>query len=211
MPTRGSPSPPAGYSGNATLPGIARPVEPGAPALTRIPDTALSGLFRIDPGYPHAAAARVKVVGAFAVDEPADTHLVAAWAAGFLPVTLSFSDGRCFSLTADYNGGTLSNGRLNRVQCEGRRNVDKPPPSPPSDRSLRLIGSAWDYGAWADDRAGVTIVTVPFAQTFEPFFTARMVTNAIMAMNGPDWPGGNVTLVGRINDRLMVVTLEVNY
>ena len=30
-------------------------------------------------------------------------------------------------------------------------------------------------------------------------------------MNGPDTPGGNVTLVGKIDGRLMVVTLELSY
>jgi hypothetical protein len=32
-----------------------------------------------------------------------------------------------------------------------------------------------------------------------------------MAMNGPDYLGGNVTLVGRIKKRLIVVTLDVGY
>ena len=38
-----------------------------------------------------------------------------------------------------------------------------------------------------------------------------MKTIAIMAMNGPDWPGGNVTLVGRIDGRLTIVTLDVGF
>jgi hypothetical protein len=38
-----------------------------------------------------------------------------------------------------------------------------------------------------------------------------MATIAIVAMNGPDWAGGNVTLVGRIKGRLTAVTLEVGY
>jgi len=42
-------------------------------------------------------------------------------------------------------------------------------------------------------------------------FSARMAVSAILAMNGVDWPGGNVTLVGRINGRLTVVTLAVTY
>lgn len=202
---------PAGYSGNPTRPHFATPPEPNAPALTRVPDATLSSLFRVDPAYRRAAAAHANVVGAFAVVEPADTHLVAAWSPGFLPVTLSFSNGRCYSLEADYVGGTLSNGRLTQVTCEGRQSFEEPPAPPPSGRSLRLVGSAWGYGAWADDRTGTTIVTAPHAKTFEPLFTARMESRAIMAMNGPDWLGGNVTLVGRIDGRPMVVTLEVSY
>lgn len=205
--------PPAGYSGGGSRPGVAVPSDPSAPLLTRIPDTAVSRLIHVDPAYRRGAAVgHAKVVGAFAIAETRKAHLVAAWSPGFLPVTLSFSDGRCYALQADYEGGTLSNGRLSKVGCEGRRTFDEPARlQPPSDRALRLIGMAWGYGAWADDRAKATIVTAPGAATFQPLFTARMTASAIMAMNGPDWPGGNVTLVGEIEGRLTVVTLEVGY
>ena len=202
--------PPAGYGGSAALPGVAPSPEPGAPALTRLDDATLQPLFRIDPAYPRAAMASAKVVGAFAVAEPRGTHLVTAWAPGFLPVTLSFSDGRCFALGADYTGGRLANGRLARVACIDRPRPE-PSPAPPPGRLLRLVGAAWGYGAWTDMRAETTVVTAPNATTFQPLFTARMATDAIAAMNGPDWPGGNITLVGRIGRRLTVVTLEVGY
>jgi hypothetical protein len=215
--------PPAGYSSSnaAAAPGVAAHPEPGAPALTRIPDSTLSGLFRANQQYRRAsipnqdmwpaAVATAKVVGGFAVAEPRGTHLIAAWSPGFLPVTLSFSDGRCFSLSADYENGTLSNGRLNRASCEVRPTFDLPPPPKPTDQSLRLLASAGGYAAWADPRAGTTIVTVPWAKTFEPLFTARMNATAMMAMNSIDAPLGNVTLVGRIDGRLTIVTLEVGY
>jgi hypothetical protein len=202
--------PPAGYSGKPG-PGVATPAEPGAPALTRIPDTSLANLFHVDPAYPRHANASAKVIGAFTVAEPRGAHLVAAWAPGFLPITLSFSDGRCFSLSADYVGGTLSNGRLHHVACAPRSVYEPPVPPSPSGRRLRLVGSSWTYGAWADDEARTTIVTAPLVKTFQPLFTARMRASAIMAMNGIDWPGGNVTLVGRIHGRVTVVTLAVTY
>src|SRR5690349_18339930 len=81
--------PPAGYTGKPG-PGVATPAEPGAPALTRIPDASLAGLFRVNPTYSRGLAAHAKVIGAFAVEEPRGTRFVAAWAPGFLPVTLSF-------------------------------------------------------------------------------------------------------------------------
>jgi len=122
------------------------------------------------------------------------------------------SYGRCYVLQANYGGGTLSNGRLSKSGCDGQRNANEPSfPSPPPGRSLRVIGSAWGYGAWADDEARTTIITPPGATTFQPLFTTQMTSTAIMAMNSPDSPGGNVTLVGKINDRLTVVTLEVEY
>lgn len=207
--------PPAGYSGSGLRPGVAAPLDPSAPPLTRVPDMAVWSLIHVNPLYTRGLAAgvgRVKVVGAFAIAETSKSNVVAAWSPGFLPVTLSFSDGRCYSFQADYEGSTLSNGRLSKVQCEGRQKFAEPAlPLPPPGRALRWIGTAWGYGAWADDRARTTIVTAPGATTFQPLFTAQMTSTAIMAMNSPDSPGGNVTLVGRIKGQLTVVTLEVRY
>lgn len=201
--------PPAGHSGNETLPGVASSLEPGAPRLTRIPDAKLADRFHVVPSYQRPA--HVKVVGAFAVEVPKHSHFLSAWSPGFLPVTLAFTDGRCFSLAADYVGGTLSNGRLNRASCERPHPAVAPTVSLPPGKSLQLVGSAWGYDAWYDPRSGTTSVTVPFSRTFQPFFTAHMPTSAMMAMSGPDWPGGNVTLVGKVDGRLTVVTLEVGY
>lgn len=205
--------PPAGYSGGASRPSVAPPSDSSAPPLARIPDTAVSRLIHVDPTYKRGlAGGHAKVVGAFAVAESTKAHVVAAWSPGFLPVTLSFSDGRCYSLQADYYGGALSNGQLNRVDCEEQQKSEEPAPTAQlSGRSLRFIGGAWGYAAWVDDRAKITIITAPGATTLQPLFTAEMETIAIMAMNGPDWPGGNVTLVGKIKGRLTVVTLEVVY
>lgn len=204
--------PPAGYSGNRAQPGVVAPTDPDAPILTRIPDTTLSSLFRVDPDYKRGVSpGHVKVVGAFEIAETQKRHFVAAWSPGFLPVTLSFDDGRCYSLQADYTGGTLSNGRMSKVGCTDRQTNEQAPFSPPPGSRLRFVGSAWGYGAWASDRAGTTLVTAPYAKIFQPLFTAQMSTSAIMAMNGPDFPGGNVTLVGRVGGRLTIVTLEVGY
>lgn len=218
--------PPAGYgSGSlAVRPGVASPAEPGAPALTRIPDAELSDLFQPNRGYKRIGddsglslwptrAATVKVVGAFAVAERRGTHLVDAWSPGFLPVTLAFSDGRCFSLSADYEGGTLSNGRLNRVGCERKKTFNWPPPPKPHDSSLRLLASAGGYAAWSNPKTGIITVAVPFQtqKRFVPLFTTRMKASAMMAMNSIDAPLGNITLVGKIKGRLTIVTLEVGY
>lgn len=217
--------PPAGYYGGSSVarPGVASPQESGAPRLTRIPDSQLSALFRANRHYRRVgdnsglslwptSGAMAKVVGAFQVDEPRGTHLVDAWSLGFLPVWLSFSDGRCFVLSADYVGGTLSNGRLKSASCaESRRTFNGAPVPKPNDDSLRLVSSSWGYGAWSDPKTGLITVTVPYQKTFVPLFTTRMKATAMMSMNSPDAPGGNVTLVGKIRSRLTVVTLEVGY
>ncbi|MET3725158.1 hypothetical protein [Sphingomonas trueperi] len=49
----------------------------------------------------------------------------------------------------------------------------------------------------------------PSAKTFDPLFAIRMDVFAIAAMNGPDWPGGNITLVGRLNGQLTIIVLEI--
>lgn len=205
--------PSAGYSGGRAQPGVAVATDPAAPHLIRLPDASLANLLQVDPSYKRGAATgSIKFVGAFQIEETAKRKLTAAWSPGFLPVTLSFSDGACYSFQADYTGGTLSNGKMSKADCGSRRDFDEPsPPAPPPGRPLKLIGSAWQYAAWADQRDVDTIITAPDRNTFKPLFTARMTVSAILAMNGPDYPGGDVTLVGRIGGRLTVVTLEVGY
>ncbi|MGN6821098.1 MAG: hypothetical protein ACTHJR_20785 [Sphingomonas sp.] len=201
--------PPAGYLGPAGPP-VAAVAEPGAPSLAAITDDAFPHLFSIAPGYPRKDA-HVSVIGAYTIAETKGSHVTAAWSRGYLPVSLSFSDGRCFDFTADYNGPHLSNARLTRVACGTPWKDGATPPAPPAGSRLRLAGTNWGYVDWVDDKAGVSTITGPFAKTYQPFFTAQMPTMAIMAMNGVDYPGGNMTLVGRYRGRLSVVVLEVGY
>ena len=202
--------PPAGLSGKPAGPGVAPVTDPDAPPLKRLPDAEGQALFHVNPNYHRSGVGHVKVVGVFEVTEAGNSHIVDAWSTGFMP-TLAFSDGRCFSFTAQYNDGTLWDGRLVRAPCDRRVYEGQTSLTAPNGSGLRLVGFSWSFGAWMDDAGGKTIVTSPASKGFEPLFTADMQTSAIMAMNGPDWPGGNVTLVGRINGRLTIVTLEVNY
>ena len=201
----------ASYAEDSKSPHDPTAVAPKTPVVTRMTNAALSNRFRIAPDYRRAAAARVRIIGAFAVAEPPHARFVAAWSPGFLPVTLSFSDGRCYSFAATYDDGTLSEGRLNRVRCEGKSQASQPLPQPPTERALRYVGSAWSHAAWANDQAGTTLVTAPNAYLFEPLFTAAMTTHSIVAMASPDSPSSTITLVGRIKGRLTVVALEINY
>jgi hypothetical protein len=185
--------------------------EKGAPVVLSVASSAIADRFQIEQGYSRAAHAHVAVVGAYTVQEPKGTHLVASWSMGFLPVTLQFSNGRCFLLTADYNNSALSNGKLAPVGCEGPRGGDKPLAPPTSDQPLQLIGSSWGFDAWTSDQGRTALVTAPRSTIAEPLFTARMAVSAIMAMNSPDASSGNVTLVGKIAGKLTVVTLEVGW
>lgn len=204
--------PPAGYSGDAKLPSVAPNQDTSRPRLTRLSDAEVSRLVKPDPSYRRGkSTAHTKVVGAFAIDED-KAKVVAAWSFGFLPITVEFDDGRCLLLSANYIGGTLSNGRFESAQCDDRRPAKQPAKaSPPAGQSLRYLGSSWDFGAWIDDRKRQTIVTAPTATKYQPLFSVNMDGLAIAAMSGPDYPGGNVTLVGRADGRLVVLTLEVGY
>ncbi len=204
--------PPAGYSGNDTLPGVAPNPNPSAPHLTRLPDAELSPLVKPDPSYRRGTTkAHTKVVGAFTIDE-SKAKVKAGWSFGFLPIILEFDDGRCLLLEADYVGGTLSNGRLEPEDCGGGRPAEVArKAASPAGQSLRYLGSSWDFGAWADDIKHRTIVTAPRGKDYAPLFSVDMDGLSIAAMSGPDYPGGNITLVGRADGRLVVLTLEVGY
>jgi hypothetical protein len=203
--------PPAGYldKPGSPAPPVAPVAEPGAPKIEAVTDDSLSGMFSVVPGYPKANA-HIAIVGAYTIAESKRARVTAAWARGFLPATLSFSDGRCFDFSADYNGAHLSNARLNKVDCTAPWKDGATPP-PRNESRFRLAGTAWGYADWVDDKAGISTITAPFATTFQPFFTARMPTMAIMAMNGVDYSGGNITLVGRYRSRLTIVILDVGY
>lgn len=204
-------TPPAVYSGSGQPPARAAVPKDSALNIVQIPEASLQKLFRIDPAYHRAAAARINVVGAFAVAAPADTHLATAWSMGFLPIILQFSDGRCFKLDADYIGNSLSSGRVTTTSCAGPRGGDKSLAPPPSSRPLRLIGSSWGFDAWTGDHGRTAIVTAPQLKTSEPLFTAQMTVTAMMAMTSIDSPSGNVTLVGNVAGKLTVVTLDVGW
>jgi hypothetical protein len=203
--------PPAGFGGQPGA-ALAPNPEPGAPRLDALEiNAALSGRFHVVPGYARAAQAHVSVIGAYAISEPAGTHLQDSWGFGFLPVVLAFSDGRCFQLTASYEGGRLSGARLASAGCDAKHVNDEPGPDAPAGLSLKRGAASWGYTVWADPKSGRSLITAPVRKTFEPFLTADMTVTAIHAINGPDWPGGNVTLVGRIDGRLTLVMLDVSY
>ena len=191
--------PPTGYGDKNGTPTVTL-VDPEAPALTSVPLATFAHLIQIDPSFREAAKSSVKVIGAYRIDERAGTHLAAAWArGGYLPVNLRFDNGRCFALTADYAGPTLSDAALHRIGCDAPPAIVEPPPPPPANSALRLIGVAWGSAAWSDHRAGLTFITAPFAKTWQPLITARLPVTAIMAMNSPDAPIADLTLLTRID------------
>ncbi|MEP9358841.1 hypothetical protein [Sphingomonas sp. KR3-1] len=204
--------PPAGYSsGGGPRAALATPVEPGTPRLSHVAEETLAGLFTVDPDYKGFGEATAKVIGAYVVDEPRGAPLREAWAVGFLPVNLAFSNGSCFRFGAEYEDGKLANARLSRSDCSARRPPVQQPGPAPADSHLHWLAGSWGFGAWGDDRTGQTRVTVPFGKVFTPFFSARLKPLGFMAMNSIDAPLGNVTMVAGIDGKLTIVTLLVSY
>ena len=206
-------TPPVGYvprSNTAARPCLAPVADASAPRLTCIPIEAAAKLFKTDPTYPRADKQLLKVVGAYTLTIPAGESLAAAKSPGYLPVELRLSGGSCFSLNAEYYG-KLSGARVEPTSCDDRSyKVDQATPQP-ADKSLRFVGTAWGYDAWADPNAHHTVITAPFSKTFRPLFTADLPVTAIMAMNSPDAPIGNVTLVGRLKGQIAIFVLEVSF
>lgn len=203
--------PPAGYGGWGGPP-IASTVEPGAPVLTSLASATVKPLVHILPTYPGAAKSSFRIIGAYRITEPPGTRLVEVSARNYLPLLARFSDGRCFTFSADYTGPTLSKASFHRVRCDERRpTVEPAPPAPLTDRALRMIGVSWGFAAWADDLAGLTYVTKPFAETCQPFMIVRLPVTNIMSMNSPDAPLADMTLLTRIDGKPVLMTLEILY
>ena len=57
----------------------------------------------------------------------------------------------------------------------------------------------------------LTYITKPFATTYQPLMTVRLPVAAIMAMNSPDAPLADITLLTRLKGQPTLVTLEVVY
>ena len=150
--------PPAGYGGTPGPP-VATQVEPGAPTLAATTDFDRPGMIGLMPGYPRADA-HVAVVGAYTIAETKGARVTAAWSRGYLPVSLSLSDGRCFDFTADYDGPHLSNAHLTKVACGPPWKDGATPPPAPAGSGLRLAGTGSGYAAWVDDTAGTSIIRV---------------------------------------------------
>lgn len=215
--------PAGGDSGTTPPPGVAKVTDPHAPHLARIEDDSIAKLIHLNGAYPNwyatahvpsigAMPPHAKLIGAFTIAETKRRHLMAAESPSFLPVTLFFSNGQCYSFRANYEGGILAKERLTQVPCqhhnpyEGERRAH---PKPTSD--LRLLGTSWGFGTWIDDKSQSTFITAPSPRTIEPLFSLDAVSISMMAMTSPDTPSGNLTLVSRIKGKLVIMTLEVSY
>lgn len=175
--------------------------------LSCLPLAEAQKYFSSAAGFHPGQSKRLKVISAYRVSGAIGQKVVSAQGYGFLPVWLKMKDGTCLALEANYD----TNGRLNAAACDGRPSGGQASVAQPTNKALRFIGASWGYSAWYDPKERSTIVTAPFAKSFEPPFVAHMPVIAITAMNSPDAPLGNVSVIGRIGGKLVVIVLEVSF
>jgi len=176
-------------------------------ALSCLPIAEVQTLFQSAPSYSPGAPKLLRLISAYSLSDELGRRIKAVKANGYLPAYLTLDDGTCLSLTAEYD----RNARLDPAECNGQPSEAQSSVAQPSDKTLRFVGASWGYSAWLDRNGRSTIVTAPFSKTFEPLFIAQMPVSAIMAMNSPDAPMGNVTLVGRIHGKVAIVVLEASF
>lgn len=176
-------------------------------ALSCLPIAEVQTLFQSAPAYRPGAPKLLRVISAYSLSDELGRRIKAVKANGYLPVYLTLNNGTCLSLTAEYE----RNARLDPAECNGQPSQAQSSVAQPPDKTLRFVGASWGYSAWLNRNGRSTIVTAPFAKTFEPLFITQMPVTAIMAMNSPDAPMGNVTLVGRVRGKVAIVVLEASF
>lgn len=73
------------------------------------------------------------------------------------------------------------------------------------------MGEAWGYRAWVDERAGTTLLTQSRGATVWEIATVQMRTVGISAINSPDAPISNVTVVGSTKEGDLLLLLGIHY
>ncbi|MBB4153349.1 hypothetical protein GGQ80_001251 [Sphingomonas jinjuensis] len=194
----------AGHGGSSSADAARR--DASAPTVRHVDEQQIAGRFAISPRYSRRLTARLSVVGAYELVLPANLALVRAWSPGFRPVAMTFSDGVCRTFEADYIH-TLKNRRLSPT-CAFNPPVDGAPITVRRE-GMRLVSSAWGFQAWADDTHERTVLTIAGRPADEPLFDASMAVTSMIAMRDPHGVGGDITLVGTINGKPMIVTVEV--
>lgn len=183
------------------------PVTSNLPEVRHVDEQSLLAGFEVHPKITQVPNPRPHIVGSYELLLSPGLSLQDAWAPGFLPVALSISDGRCVTFEADYYG-TLRNGRISSECAFKRASGDQP--TPRLREGLRYVSSSWGYEAWVDDRRHRTLIMAPGTIADEPLMVAPMITTGFMAMSDPHGYGAAMTLVGLLNGKTMIVTLEVN-
>ena len=185
--------------------GFATAVQQSAhpPSVTNIDAVSVAKAFRL----PHRGrtSSKIEVVNAYELSLPEGRRIVASHSGGFLPVEITLDNGDCYLIQADYIDGGFHNGTLSPRMCSKDWPDAKGEPPIPPRSGITLAGQSWGYSAWRDDRTGTTTVVDGWAHA-DPLILS-IDTVGIGAMRGPDSPGGEISLVGRLDGRPAFVTV----
>jgi len=188
----------------------AQPVEP-APTVSIADPRTLSGVIALAPPPPSLSKyGHSQILWRADVHLPEGVSITRADMAGYAPIFLTSRSGRCFKLDFHGAGQTLTRVDLLPSACwPGRPAGASPPPPAPSPPKAGLVfkGRAWDLMAWTDDRTGETMLIPARGHDVQPVLTTSMRVIAVGGLGSPDTPMTEVSLVGYVQDQLVVATV----
>ena len=177
------------------------------PVLKPIDRTALQRLISVDLHRLQAGTEfrGIAVLGGFRIVLPRGERVVRATLPGYLSVALMTNRGRCFFAAADYVDGRLTSPTIKHATCS------TPPMATAAGEmpGRRLAGEAWGYRAWVDERDGTTLLTKSRGATVQELATVRMRTIGLGAIDSPDSPLSNITLVGSTMEGNLMLVLAL--
>lgn len=182
-----------------------------SPALRSLDPAEVAPAFRPEPSYKSTTGgpAHVRIVGAYEIVLPPGRSIAAATSPGYLPMLVRTDQGSCSLVSADYIGGKLTNATVTPAECTGAP-TEKPATEPPPEAGLCFLDRSWGYHVWADEERGETVLTAP--RSGGPvILRIGMRAVAVRAMTSPDAPMSDLTAVGVLNGRTVLVTFDLTF
>ena len=180
-----------------------------APVAKPINRAALQRLVSVDPLFLTASnrPAWVNISGGYRIVLPRGERVVGATSPGSLPITLLTNRRRCFLAATNNVDGRHASLTIKDASCPPQPVATAPGQLP----GRRFVGEAWGYRAWVDERAGTTLLTKSRGATAQAVATVQMRTVGISALDSPDSPSSNVTLVGSTKGGDLLMLLAIRY
>lgn len=178
-----------------------------APTLSIADPASLSRIISFAPPEPQLKNfGSSKILWRVNVSLPDHSALKQSYMMGYAPIVIELKDDRCFSV--DFNGASdkLTKVSLSRTTCSRDDRAKTIPPAPPKPW-LRYIGKAWNLNAWTDTRSGKTMLIPDQGTDAQPVLTTSMHVIAVGGMGAPDAPMTEVSLVGYIDNQLVLSTV----
>ncbi|MBU3077676.1 hypothetical protein [Sphingomonas quercus] len=185
------------------------PSSSGAPggAEQRHQSTIGQGIEAVFDRRRHRIVAYVPPGRGAPIEAPKGRPIIAVTGA-FAPYQIQLDDGACFVLESSRASRSYKAGPAARMPCQPAIPFEPVTPVPPR-ADMRLIGTAWGFAAWRDDRTGGTVVTDMRAGGQPILFETQMAAVGIRGMRAIDAPGAMISLVGRYDGHDAVILFDL--